>query len=118
MVHDNLAGLIIPAKSGVTYTQQACGLSCQHPELEGSYVPCVYHFNEIPHVGCTMSLGSAEAVELNDFFEKSHAYRGLTVDPGMLKESMEAWIWVLVGPDYQVLDGYTGPAVLTYPNCD
>ena len=33
------AGLIIPMKTGVKFTNQVDGVSCQHPELEGIFVP-------------------------------------------------------------------------------
>lgn len=36
---DCFTGLIVPAKTGIFYTNQCGGTACTHPEIEGFYVP-------------------------------------------------------------------------------
>ena len=33
------AGIIVPQKTGVIYTNQTAGTGCSHPEVEGFYIP-------------------------------------------------------------------------------
>ena len=35
----NFFGLIIPEKTGIIYSNQTGGVTCNHPEIEGYYIP-------------------------------------------------------------------------------
>lgn len=41
-------GLIVPCSSGVEWTNQVGGVSCQHPKVEGIYIPLPVHWEPYP----------------------------------------------------------------------
>jgi hypothetical protein len=120
-------GLLVPCASGFEYSNQAAGMLCRHPSLEGAFVPMSNESSEdaVPHVGCCGDeITEEHAAELDAYFAKldNRGYL-ITVDRERLADSTEAWVWVqckVVGHrhEFHPLSGYEGPAVFTWENCD
>ena len=119
-------GFVIPCPSGFRYSNQAGGIGCTHPELEGAFVMLDRTSDLIPHVGCFRDeIEESEADQLDQYFAlgKGCGY-SITVDRSRLGDSTEAWVWVNCAPvddgftGFHPLAGYSGPAVFTWENCD
>ena len=126
------AGLIIPRKTGIIYTNQTDGYACDHPQLEGAFVPLSNDFDiERPKDSLEYKLSilypegwgrptteTCDAIEelLSNYPES----RNIKVDRDKIEESREAWIWVLlVENEEQDFEGFGEcSAVLTWPNSD
>lgn len=122
-------GLILPASTGVVYTNQTGGNTCMQPEQEGAFVPL-----DVPEVAevaiAKMALNahylrdrSADAVD--EVLARYPETAFMKVDRTMLGESMEAWIYVVLDRDPTFAatagDGQDPPAtrgVLTWWNSD
>lgn len=122
-------GLILPASTGVVYTNQTGGNACKQPEQEGVFVPL--DVSEAADVAIAeMALdahylrdGSADAVD--EVLARYPETAFMKVDRTMLGESMEAWIYVVLDRDPTFVaaagDGQGSPAsrgVLTWWNSD
>lgn len=120
-------GLIIKAKTGVMHTSQVGGLLCEHPEVEGFFVPLRSDrllesidgaLRSSPYVW-----GEREAEALDRQLRR-HDFGWIRVDRSLLHESTEAWVHVLVSARGERSVPITAdstiplPAVLVWPNSD
>jgi hypothetical protein len=136
-------GLIIKAKTGIVWTNQAGGVSCLQPECEGLYVP---FGNDVSLDGRLISLesalfelfrgevggmsfaevGWARSFELalkRYAAEHWRPFAEIELDRARLGESVEAWVHVIYRPmQFHVpFEGLGEPpfeAVLTWTNSD
>lgn len=102
---------IIGHESGVEYSHQCGGLSCEQRQMQGFLVPCplsvpiskkLYeHFYAEPkYQGHCYSGLDEEDAELIDDLLASVDYAGLSVDRDLLSKSVEAWVYLKVNVDY------------------
>jgi hypothetical protein len=106
IVDTNLTpGLIILAKTGVYYTNQAGGVACFHPIEEGYFVPFdlgYKNWRELrwelerlgDSIGTWLGLSSEDADKLDSLFEMHKV--PLKVERALLESSYEAWVYVRV----------------------
>lgn len=136
-------GLIIKAKTGIVWTNQAGGTACLQPECEGLFVPfgndtrldgklislenSLFELFQGAAGGLTFAEGWAEAFEeaLSRYAaEHWRAFSAVTLDRALVHESVEAWVHVIYHPtsDFSPLfEGLGEPpfgAVLTWTNSD
>ena len=137
--------LIGHAGTGVIYSNQAGGIVCLHPEIEGAFVPfgndVVYegrrflspendlesYFAGPKHcgAGATNGLDEADADFIDGVLQKAQVSHWIAVDRNRLEESCEAWVCVTVLEDeaspFSICSGF-GPypkkGVLTWVNSD
>ena len=123
-------GLIIKATTGVRHTSQAAGFACEHPEVEGFFVPLRTRIGR-PELatlcgisrGAWQSLTEAEADALDRALHR-HDIRSIRVDRSMLTDSKEAWVHVVVsaadGDAVPLMIGSSDElrAILIWPNRD
>jgi Family of unknown function (DUF6210) len=127
--------LIIGYPSGVVYENQVGGVACSRGELEGVLVPVglpagdAERFMALPFPGAA-ALNADVADRIDEILASVPFARYLKVDRNRLRESCEAWVFVLAeipadstfqlyGPYFGAPRGF-GPAggVLTWPNSD
>ena len=139
-------GLIIPCASGVIISNQVGGYACDHPEIEGVFIPLMHPGDADSENARARGELMDQQVELDKFFMgpkwMSHCYSGIDeetadfvdsvlaattvtreikVDRTKLGYSKEAWIHVIMPPhDGPYLwEGFArGPAILTWENSD
>ncbi len=99
-------GVIILCPSGVLYSNQAGGLSCLQPEIEGVYVPLAcepidqeemleQYFTGPKWLGCCSNgIDDEDANEIDRILGLSLPTRFIKVDRSQLKDSCEAWVYV------------------------
>jgi len=123
-------GLIVKAPTGVRYTSQVAGFACEHPQVEGFFVPLRTKIGR-PELatlsgifrGDWSSLGVAEAERLDAALTK-HGFSSIQVDRAMLSESKEAWVHVLVsssdfeGVPLRIVTAQKARGILIWPNSD
>ncbi len=137
-------GVIIEHPTGVIYSNQAGGTACLHPEIEGAFVPfgnevfaghrfvspenqLLAYFEGPKHggTGATNGLDEADADFIDGVLKKVGVRQWIEVDRNRLKESCEAWVFVIVlddeAPSVSICSGF-GPyrkkGVLTWSNSD
>jgi hypothetical protein len=126
------AGLIVPRSSGIIYTNQTDGYACDHPSLEGVFIPLSNDYDheryqdslECKLCGIFPEGCGAPTPEMCDqfehLFEQYPETAGIRIDRDKVDESREAWIWVVLEEserhDFQGF-GHSA-AVLTWPNSD
>lgn len=131
------AGLIFPRATGIIYANQAGGVSCLQPELEGVYVPIgdpdlasgvglepelLAHFTGPEYLGGATDGYDAEVID--GLLARAHLGASVRVDRERLAESYESWVYVRVlGPatpyaNFSGLGPYPCSAVLTWCNSD
>lgn len=123
-------GLIVKAKTGVMYTSQVAGHGCEHPEVEGFFVPLerndqsrILDFLLDAYRGSWLPLNEQQADALDRMLRRQN-YSSIRVERALLHESREAWVHVVVpgeGERYvPVSTGSSEPfrAVLVWPNSD
>lgn len=99
--------LIVKTRSGVIYTNQAGGVFCMQPKVEGVLVPIEDEGDEIERrldswFGSYGRIKAEDVASLNGILHTPK--EGLTitptffldVDPSKIKESMEAWLHVRI----------------------
>ena len=123
--------LILLRESGVIYTNQTGGHTCQQPEAEGILAP----FNnspplDQPHLSTesqlkrvltgAQRLTPAEADEVDEILARSRDTKCAKVDRARLTDSMEAWVYVEVNECGDHLISGFGPCkgILTWSNSD
>ena len=127
-------GLIIEYSSGVWYTNQTGGYACLHSEVEGVFVPLTReqfsqqeelenYFTGLKWGGhCYESIDEETADFLDSVFAGNFRTQALKVDRAKLAESHEAWIHVIVSPDGQLSEMWSGfhnaPGIVTWENSD
>jgi Family of unknown function (DUF6210) len=95
-------GLIIKLPTDIRYTSQTAGFACEHPEVEGVFVPLRTRVGR-PELatlsgmfrGAWNSLGDHQADSLDAFLKRCDFQR-ICVDRSKLTESTEAWVHVTV----------------------
>jgi len=96
----NAGAIIIPAETGVSYTNQVGGYSCAQVEQEGYAVPIeverrimdlIFLSDLGPFRGhCYQGITDEWARALNEFLP-----HGVQIDPDRIGEAMEAWLPVV-----------------------
>ena len=140
-------GLIINYKSGIIFSNQTGGSTCNHPRTEGVFIPLrndyeeptkifispelelTKYFEGAKHGGSGATLGIDE--EDANFIESVLKTVGLSsiicVNRAQLKDSHEAWIHVLISGDesnhtelsaFSNFHPYPRTGVLTWSNSD
>lgn len=116
-------GVIIAWPSGVTYSNQANGVACEHPELEGVFYPIAtkpIHFGpqnaELSDFvlenrdGNRGPLSEIIADFIDDFLKRTDFPFSAVVDRNHLPESVEAWVWLTLtrsdAPSSSLFVGY------------
>ena len=123
------------------------GHCCLHPEVEGVFVPLGSGYEPPGRVfalqarldplfdgpgskynGSGAARGSDPGLDLEDadFIDSvldAWRYRYIRVDRDRLKESIEAWVWVVLTPDsepalFRGFEPYPRPGILTWANSD
>lgn len=127
-------GIIVSHPTGVSFSNQAGGLCCAQPSVEGFYVPFEHNhdFESLHDVLCD-AFESNRAPERLDEIDRAIAYLKLKVDRERASELMEAWVPVVILDgsewdwDWKESNGgrYCGTskmagrkATLIYDNCD
>lgn len=126
-------GLILFWPSGVFYSNQTSGYSCDHPEIEGVFAPLLdeaspavaaldEHFYNGPKWRgyCNAGIDGETADFLDTLLAQFEETRFLKTDRSKFKLCREAWIWVECdGVDsWSVLGIPAGGGVLTWENSD
>jgi hypothetical protein len=127
-IESGLLGIIVPMKTGVTWSNQAGGFACCHPELEGIYIP----------------LRTWDDTKIDPFYDtwgqpySPAPVRALLLNFGLdqwlepipsseHKTNGEAWVWAKIKEIPtddnwllpEILRPLSGtPCVITYPNSD
>ncbi len=126
----NQCALVVPAKTGIAYENQAGGAQCARPSQEGFLLPLTH---DAPldqpelalesRVSALFAPGDAGlidarlAAKLEDILASSAFTRGISLDWSMLHASMEAWVHVSVDHIGTLGHGRFA-AILTWPNSD
>jgi hypothetical protein len=134
-LHDAGLGLIIEHPSGVFFTNQTRGVCCDHPEIEGVFVPLDAeaswlrlnaHFEGPKYrgTGAMHGLDEEDAVFIESVLRDGRIGVPVMVDRSRLDDSHEAWVHVLIEGEtepFPTISGF-GPyprrGVLTWPNSD
>ncbi len=136
MRHINLwnlcgAAVIIPASTGVTYSNQVNGTACFQEQLEGILVPLnndylpeeyelslEFHLRSLFHGPMTFNAEIGEQVQ--SALEQFQETKGVKVNMARVTESYEAWVHVtLHDVEFSSYAGFEGAeGVLTWPNSD
>ena len=126
-------GVIVSHPSGVVFTNQVGGYACQHPVIEGVFIPLnrpglqtaldQYFFYGPKWEGhCYRGIDEETATVLDHLLAGHPMTRGIAVDRARLADSVEAWIHVIITPHRDGEDALTGfdgrTAVLTWENSD
>lgn len=138
-------GLILPATSGVRYTNQTGGTCCLQPEIEGYFVPLrndlaldpVELLGPDPELrdyfvgpkhrgaGATSGLDEEDADAIAEILAMHHLSGILDVDRSRLVDSHEAWVHVIVfaddsgvAPSFAGFGPFPRPGILTWGNSD
>ena len=127
------AVLIVPAQTGVVYTNQVGGTECEHPEIEGFVIPIEYDIQiENPQNSLTFKVcelfpeGSAGVININcaekiqELLDSSPFTKGIKINLDKLKKSKESWLHVTVegNLDDTFDSDNISEAILTWPNSD
>lgn len=144
---DHLRGpaLIVRYPTGIVYCNQACGTACLQPELEGALVPFdVYtkfegsyaylegeltdYFTGQKHkgAGAPGGLDNEDADFIDRLLQQINLDLYVSVDRECLRDSMEAWVWIVLELPPKVSTSHTVQrfvephmtGVLIWPNSD
>lgn len=135
------ASLIVPAQTGVIYSHQCGGLLCAQQSCEGFLVPL--RAEALVQVGvrkheslndalldyfagpkwaghCYSGIDAEDADYLDGLFLKYYETKHLKINRGMLKETKEAWLHVIISPEAKLrFQGITAEnAILISQNSD
>lgn len=129
-------GVIVSCQSGVRYSNQTGGYACLFPEIEGVFAPLTnLVFNQREKLNkfftgtkwggyCYKGIDEETADFIDSVLIESPQTEILRVDREKLRESHEAWIYVLIlegrgDIDLQEVYGFAvGHGVLTWLNSD
>ncbi len=120
-------GVVLARPTGIIYSNQANGVACDHPRLEGAFVPLVTHFRDPPprhdaalvayfdrRPGNRGHLEPEDADALDAILAGIQDPFALTVDRSRLKDSFEAWVHVVIALPTRP-PHYSRPLDLSYP---
>ena len=133
-------GLIIKHSTGVIVTNQTGGTSCLQPEEEGIFVPFandystdnkflsmelelskIFEDSKYKGTGAILGIDSEDKEQINSLLKQYKLFDWIEVDSNMLKQSHEAWIYVIIKANSQYSSGfapYPKQGVLTWANSD
>jgi len=138
-------GLILEWPSGIAITNQTGGTSCLAPELEGIFIPLRNDVTEPERIlispenelfdyftgakwrgtGATSGIDADDASFIESVIDKARLFPTIRVDLNRLKDSHEAWIYVIVSGDepcdpplFTGFNPYPRKGVLTWQNSD
>ena len=132
----NGIGLIIAHPSGVLYMNQVGGYACNHPRMEGAFVPLMdpdidqqkaledYFTGPKWHGHCYNGIDAETADFVDGVLATSPLTRRLHVNREKLAASEEAWIHVRIAPNedeksFGKFAGFpSGMGVITWENSD
>jgi len=121
-------GIILPRSTGVFFTNQVGGHACDHPELEGLFIPLddgldrptrqvfEHHFQ-----GSWATLTEEDAMVIDRALQKGNL-GFIRVERSKLFDSVEAWVHVIL--DFKSVsifigfDGKSNRGILTWENSD
>ena len=125
-------GIIIFCDSNVFYTNQVGGIACNHPIVEGVYVPLaggdidleeklMDYFRKIGWY-CD-GLEEKIAKQIDIILTKSFVTKTIKVDRELLKESKEAWVYIKIDDSikelYPLFENFSSNlGILTWRNSD
>ena len=119
-------GLVVRWPSGVRYTNQVAGYGCEHPEIEGVFVPlcdgigrpALYAIRQ--HFRGGWHALTTQDADILDGILRRAALGFITCDRTNLTDSREAWVCVAVSEDSSArLQGFAPcVGILTWPNSD
>ena len=122
--------LLVPAKTGIVYENQAGGAQCARPSQEGFLLPITQdaplsqpelalesRISALFPAGGPGLIDARIAAKLEDILASSGFTRGISLDCSMLHASMEAWVHVTVDHIGTLGHGRFA-AILTWPNSD
>ncbi len=102
-------GVVVALPTGAVYANQANGVACDRPSLEGAFVPLITHFRDPPprydaafvayfeqRPGNRGHLTPTDADALDTLLSAIQDPFALTVDQSRLHESFEAWVHVII----------------------
>ena len=132
------AVLIIEQQTGISYTNQTGGTSCNQPCTEGVLIPLENDYIKRPRSletdlseyfrfasgtsGATSGISDADAGELDKILQNRKLLDWIAVNRVKLKESHEAWLHVNVKSDFPLLchgfDLYPRRGIVTWENSD
>lgn len=137
MIHVSLddltqCALVVPAKTGIIYENQAGGAQCARPSQEDVLLPVAHDAPpDQPELALEFRISALFpasgpglidarlAAKLEDILASSAFTRGISLDWSMLHASMEAWVHVTVDRIETLKDVPQGfAAILTWPNSD
>lgn len=119
---DGLAGFVFEAKTGVVWTNQTGGTCCDHPSVEGVFVPMPAGW--LPDSDPLLDYRSAYSAAMVETFLKagSEELQAVFEPVGKMApvDLEEAWVFVRVkkndDPAFSPLEGKVG--FITYTNSD
>jgi hypothetical protein len=124
--------LVVPARTGIVYENQAGGTQCARPAQEGYLLPITHdapldqpelalesRISALFAPGDAGPIDARIAAKLEDILASSGYTRGISLDWSMLHASMEAWGHVTID-HIEALEHVPRPfpAILTWPNSD
>ena len=127
------AALIVPEETGVVFTNQVNGTACEHREIEGILIPinndCApENYQDLLETKlCALFDDAAwgpftqrKANEIDAVLKAYAETRGIKVDRSRLRESVEAWVYVVAEKtEFGCYRGFGKiRGILTWPNSD
>lgn len=126
------AAVIVPASTGVSYTNQVNGTACFQPHMEGVLIPLeidhqpASYEESLEHHLCSLFRRDYGEFDVNKALQLQavlSAYReteGVEVDIQRVGDSHESWVHVILhDAGFACYSGFDGcRAVLTWPNSD
>jgi len=112
-------GVIIEHPTGVFYSNQSGGTGCLHPKIEGIFVPfgndvlldghrfispendlgSYFEGAKYGGTGATLGIDYEDADVIDAILAKARVDQWIEVDRSRLKESCEAWVFVMILQD-------------------
>ena len=123
----NGLALIVSAPTGVEYTNQAGGMACLHPTLEGAFVPLPVKLGRPEIYAITQHFRGGwqplvdRDADILDGILRRHDLGFISVDRAHLNESYEAWVHVIIDPSRAkglIERSHWRAGVLTWQNSD
>jgi len=126
------AALIVPEKTGVTFTNQVNGTACEHPKLEGILIPinndCLPEdYNDLLETQLCLlhdwswgKITEEIADSIDAVLSKYPETSGIKVNRDRINDSVESWVHVIAKETkfscYRGFDDIHG--ILTWQNSD
>ncbi len=135
-------GIIVAWPSGVIYSNQANGVACEHPRLEGVFYPAAVDDSDdvsLPRQNSELAafvlnhregnrgpLNERIADFIDDFLSRTNLPFTAVVDRSRFHDSVEAWVWLTLTRGkkpwsslfVEGFDAYPLAGVLVWENSD